>query len=347
MTGAALALAALHGSGDAHADAAAAPRGAVEVVVVGNAEDVDALRGSLGELLARLGLTMRFASADALPPAPSGDAPGVVARVQIDARGDAAKVALFDARPGRAPIRRVVTLEGSRAVLLEDVAHVVQSEIESIVATPAERPVAPPPPPLPTVRHEEDAAPVARATPWSIDLATFASGTSFARESGAVFGAGVAARGALGREALKPALWLGGQYHFPFGNFGLIELRVSAWSLRATPTLQLFATPRVLVEAGAGGGVDVLRMTPGAALRLAQKDGDRTDVSAMLTTVVAAHYRFSTGSSAFVAATLDFDLAPRDYQVSEDGVRRSLVHAYAVRPGLTLGFTFDVVGSGR
>ena len=336
---------------------------AVEVVIAGSEEDAQALERSLGELLRRLGLTLRATRVERLDPQASGPLPeaGVVVRVAIDLHSQGgALVVMSDPRTNRSSMRRVVG-QDSQAVLLEEVAHVVQAGTESLLAGESPPPethedagapvAAPPPPPRPIARiaaHDAEALPPrAEAGQWNLDGVAVASGESFASGYGIVFGVGAGARFDLGREALRPALWLVGEYHLPFGNTGLpVELHASVWSARVLPTLQLIATPRFLLEAGAGCGFDVFALSPGAVVAGTQQSASRTDVSAILSGLVVGHLSFSPSANVFLAATLDWDLTPREYLVASGPLRTALIAPLGVRPGISAGFAFDVAGVG-
>jgi hypothetical protein len=329
----------------------------VDVVIVGPPDDARALESSLRELLERLGLEMRASRADMLPADRAAIGDDVAARVWIDLReGDVAHVEIV-ARG--ASVKRDVAREGTRTVLLEDVAHVVQATTESILtniprverdagapldaAPPPDAPVeavAPPPP----RSHEDAGAPSMPPSGPTVGVATFASVAPFASSS-VVFGAGAGARVGF-RETWHPALWITGAYHAPFGHDGEpLDLHVSVWSARALGTAGLVDAGRFSMEAGAGGGVDVFVLSPGAASAGATVDASRTDVSPILTGILTARYAMSTTASAFLALTVDFDLRPRKYVVTDGDSRSALVSPFVMRPGLALGLSFDVVGA--
>jgi hypothetical protein len=339
-----------------HADAAEAR--VVEVAIAGSPDDAAALSASLKELLGRLGLETRIVDASA--PASPASSSSAVARVGIDLRSSTgAYVVLTDTRAARpAALRSIArTNGGSQTVLLEEVAHVVQAAVESMLAAaPPAASAAPPapsssPPPeaiSPPGASEapRDAAPASHVT-WSLDLATFASGMSMARDADVVFGAGGGARADLGRGAWRPALWLLGAYHVPFGANGTrVDLRASVWSVRLLPAVTLFESKRFLLELAGGPGLDIFALSssnrPPPNTRV---DANRTDVSLVASSMLAAHVGMGRGSELLVAGVLDWDLSPREYVMVGES-HDTLLRLLRFRAGVSVGFTFDVAGSG-
>jgi hypothetical protein len=347
----------------AHADPPAAPeataRHVVDVLIAGDPEEAHAAEASLRELLRRVGLDLRVTIVDRLPADRTPSAPDVAARAWVDLRVDnGALVEVADSSAERTYERRIVAQEGSRAVLLEDVAHVIQAAAESI-ASGAPPPSAPPPPvhqtappvvvvappPAPAIVVAPDTTPVgATPAPWSLALVGFFNATPYAHDTAAAFGGGGGVRFATGRFGL----WGFGAYHAPFGNDSPpVPLHASVWSARVVPTLELYDTSAFLLEAGAGGGLDVVSLSPGTtSSNVMTLDAKRTEVSPILTALVAAHARLGSGARLFVAGTLDWDLDPRRYVASSSGISSSLLAPLTVRPGISIGLSFDVVQAG-
>jgi hypothetical protein len=101
-----------------------------------------------------------------------------------------------------------------------------------------------------------------------------------------------------------------------------------------------------LLEVGAGGGIDVFSLTHGQAPPEARLATDRTETSFVLASLVAMHFAPSSSFRLFVAAGVDWDLAPRRYVLERDGARTTVLAPLAVRPGVTFGFAFDVASAG-
>jgi hypothetical protein len=351
-----------------------------EIVIAGSADDTQTLRGSLQELVRRLGLQMRVTTIDRLDPAASPRFSAdrdVVLRAWIDLRAaDSAVVMLSDPRSNR-PVRpRQVTRQGSRGLFLEEVAYVTHVGAESLLAgeppddgaktaaePPAEVKKAPPEvAPLASVASsgaERDEASVSTpSTPkeLQINLAAFGTGEPFVKQTGLVLGAGVGAQLILSKNASVPTFWVLGEYHLPFGSgsgsppLPPFELSAYVWSLRIVPTWQLVKGRRVLVESGIGGGADVFVVyaAPGASVApgVISVNGDRTDVSPILTASISAHVIIGPRLTVFASGLVDWDLTPRLYVSEQGGTHNSILQTRVPRPGFALGCSFNLFDGG-
>jgi hypothetical protein len=124
-------------------------QGFVDVAVAASPEEAAALLDTLRELVARLGLGIRVTTGDGPPwtrlDSPP-DTPGERARVWIDAR-DAGEVsvdvcALGEGGPSPV-LHRSVPREGSRAIVVDAVGHVVEATLESALLQPSQRHLQP------------------------------------------------------------------------------------------------------------------------------------------------------------------------------------------------------------
>jgi len=346
----------LGASSFARADPPAAPdtasRHVVDVVIAGDPDEARAAEGSLRELLRRVGLDLRVTTVDRLPAERGASSADVAARAWIDLRADnGALVEVADAQAERTFERRIVAQEGSRAVLIEDVAHVVQAAAESIASG------APPPPPLhetpppivavvpPPIQARvvapDTTPPRVESSSWSLALAGFFTAAPYEHDARAVVGAG----GGVRFDAGRFATWAFGAYHVPFGDDSPpVPLHARVWSMRLVPTFELVDTSAFLFEAGAGAGVDVFSISPGVTSSdVMALDANRTEASPILTALLAAHVRLGASARAFVAATIDWDLDPRRYVLAPAGASSPLIAPLVVRPGVSIGFSFDVL----
>jgi hypothetical protein len=340
-----------------------------EVVIAGSAEDTQVLRGSLQELVKRLGLQMRVTTIDRLDPRASprySSDRDVVVRAWIDLRSpDTAVVMLSDPKSNR-PIRpRQVARQGSRGLFLEEVAYVTHVGAESVLAgeppdddvakfPTVDRPATPQPPATeaPSPREGVDRPEQPPVTPrapkdMQINLATFATAEPFVKETGLVFGGGVGAQLVVGKGPSIPTFWLLGEYHLPFGNGQLpVELNAHVWSLRLIPTWQLVKSRRFLVESGVGGGADIFVVSPGATQGVITLDANRTDASPILTATLGVHVLIGPSLTAFAAGLVDWDLTPRVYVAAQGPSHMTLLQTRVPRPGFAIGFSFNLLGGG-
>jgi hypothetical protein len=343
-------------------------RRTVRLEVLGSADEAEQLRVSLGELFGRMAVT--------LEPSPAGGEPG-----GATASDGAAIVAQVDLRdPGVALVRlawastpfgesRTVPQRGSRTVLLEETALVVYAGSESLfnegfastpppapppLVEPAPSAEPPPPPPVPQereTRRSPERSQSRRAapslTPWLLEGAMLVGSRAFASNASMVTGFGLGARWHVGASPWIPGGWLLGEFHFPFsGRQQGVELSTSVWSLRLEPSLELLRQGGFRLELGVGGGADVFVLAPTSSPTGATSTGHRRDVSPIVAGLVAGSLATSSASRVVLAATFDYDLAPRRYLVAQGAQSWVLLEPWRFRPALSLGFLFEVASGG-
>ena len=359
-------------------DAVAPTQRTFEIVIAGSAEDTQVLRGSLQELVKRLGLQMRMTTIDNLDPGASprySSDRDVVVRAWIDLRSpDTAVVMLSDPKSNRPTQPRNVTRQGSHRLFLEEVAYVTHVGAESVLAgdpphdDPPKPPAVDPPvahasPPhvAPSTSDAVDQAEPLPSTPRKprdvqINLATFATAEPFVKGTGLVFGGGLGAQLVIGNGSSVPTFWLLGEYHVPFGNgelpddFRAVELSAYVWSTRLIATWQLVKSRRLLMEGGVGGGADIFVVSPkspGAAPGVLSPPADRTDASPILTATLGVHVLIGPSLKAFALGLIDWDLTPRIYEVAQGSSRPPILQTRVPRPGFALGFSFNLSGGGE
>ncbi len=255
--------------------------------------DDPALRDSIRELLARLHLLVASQAPDV-----DGGPSAAVARVEIDlsSRTDALLLVTDDA--GEVRFRRAVPRDATPAIIREEIAHAVQSAVESALLAARERaarPASPPPPAAPSAVPPPAAssAPAGRPAPAGraldgppLDALAFGKGAARRRRSPV----GVRARNhdprrrepdrerrrprpriglgiaAISSAPLHPSLGLSLLYAVPFdtGAVGTVDLstHVNIASVRLLPALSLIHGKWLAVDLGAGGGIDVTTVAP-------------------------------------------------------------------------------------
>jgi hypothetical protein len=340
-----------------------APRRAVRLEVLGPADEAAQLRSALDELFGRIAIELEPSTGDdASHPASTAGA-GVVARVDLREPG----VALVSL--GRASDAlgepRTVSQRGSRAVLLEETALVVYAGSESLLSEPLGPPPAPPPiapetpippparplpaPRSPHIDRGSRSAPASNAsTPWLLEGAMLVGARAYAGNASTVSGFGLGAHGHVGESHWLPGAWVLGEFHFPFSETEQgVALSTSVWSLRLEPSVELVRQGGFRLEASAGGGADLFVVVPVSAPPGAQLGRHRRDVSGVVSALVAGSLATSSSSRLVLAATLDCDLAPRHYLVAQGGSRWPLFEPWRFRPGLSVGFLFQMAGEAR
>jgi hypothetical protein len=254
--------------------------------------DDPALRDAIRELLARLHLLV----ATSVPDADGGTSMQPVARVDIDlsSRTDALLVVTDDL--GEIRFRHAVPRDASAAIVREEIAHAVQSAVESAVLAERERaarpsPAGPPPPsappttaaapppsastsppitaPLPPAPSDasakEQPALRAHSPPFGLELSTLAGVGPIAN------GAGPATRIGLGIAAtshgtLRPSLGFTFLYAVPFDSNASdgvgLSMHTTIASFRLAPAIELVHGKWLAVDLSAGGGIDLTAVAP-------------------------------------------------------------------------------------
>jgi hypothetical protein len=263
-------------------------------------------------------------------------------------RSSRVRTVLVD-RTGRVVARRDIGRDRSSAIVVEEVAHIVQASVEELAVTerpreppappPAPRPEPPPTPPPTPPAHERVAL--------GIDGGAFFSGRAFGTGAETVVGGGGMVGLSLGRSGFRPAVWLLGSYHVAFDVRGdVVDIHTTSATFRLAPTVRLFGGQHWFVEAGPEVGADVFWTTPRPNTnperpRIA---ADSTDASPIVGVLTAAHLAVAQGADLFVAFALDADLTPHRYVVSGGAQPETVFEQWRVRPALLVGFTFTIAG---
>ncbi|HEY2509971.1 MAG TPA: hypothetical protein VGI39_03920 [Polyangiaceae bacterium] len=340
----------------------------VLVRVVGAAAD-PTLDDTLRELLARLDLETRDVPDDAPDGGSALVSDKTLARVEIDltARSDA-RILVVDARTGEVRLRRSVPRAPSAAIAREEIAHTVQSAVESLLVVDRERvasqtaapsPAAPaaaapaPPPqesvfvvPPPALRVREEAHPPSpHHSPFALDLTVHSGIGPIGDGSGPDFriGGGVVARW---REWISPSLAIWVNYAPPFDTGSLlISTHTSVVSLRAAPAVQIVHAKWLTVDLGAGGGLDVLNVAPHSEqLTTDQLETETARADPILCGVLTASASLASGVVVLLSAAADVDLASRRYVAFEGTRETDVLSTWRVRPMILAGFGFTALG---
>ncbi|HEY3816099.1 MAG TPA: hypothetical protein VGL81_02955 [Polyangiaceae bacterium] len=340
-------------------DDASAEHGAdfVDVAVAAQPEEAAALLDTLRELLSRLGLGVRATTGDG-PPWTRLDAPpdtaGERARVWIDARDPAAvSVDVCALREGPAPpiLHRSVPRDGSSAVVVDTVGHVVEATLESALLEPLPR--VPPPPlllPAPPDHVPAVAAPIPalRHGGLALDGAAFVDGAAVAPRSGVTLGGGGAVIVSAGPIPWRPSLWMGASFQTPFdvpGPGATLETSVS--SFRAIPSVELVRFRTLQLDFGAGGGADVFHDTPRDVRSPFQSSSrPQTHVSPLVAGQLLARLRLGPSARLLVGLDLDWDPQHRHYDVLDRfGNASAVLQPLSVRTGALVGICVPLAGA--
>ena len=344
-------------AGDAApAETREAPRRVVHVVIAGeDAEAAAALEASLRELVARIDLTVEASRAERvdLDASTLADGGSELATAWVDLRATRAATAIVEGRTGRVVARRSVERDRSMAIVVEELAHIIQASVEELAEQERHRAAPPPASPAPAPQPEppKPEPPRVAEAPGrlGVDGGAFFAGRSFGSGAEAVVGGGGMVGAALGRGPFRPALWLIGTYHVAFDVRGrAVDVHTKAATLRLAPAIRVVGGAKWLIEAGPQGGFDVMWTTPRAnssGLPTERLGAETTDASPVVGAFVMAHFSVGPSADLVVALSADVDLSPHRFVIAEGRETEALFTPWRVRPALLLGFTFNLAGS--
>jgi hypothetical protein len=335
--------------------------------------DDPALRDSIRELLARLHLALQTEGASPEADAGSSNSKSLVARVDVDLSSPGDAVLLVTNGNREIRFRRTIPREASVAIVREEIAHAVQSAVESEILAARERassapatppaPAAPPPPsppppaanspsaPLPSPTNEsakEEPASLARRLPFGLELTTLAGAGPIADGSGPVARVGLGGVVSL-RAPLHPSLGISGLYAAPFDNDSVeVTTHTSLVSGRALAGLELFRGRWLAAGFGIGGGFDTMTVNPRSPnLPYSVLNGTTMRTDPILSAMATAHVALFPGVVFLVSAGVDVDLDSRHYVFAQGSTETDVLDPWRVRPMLLAGFGFTALGDGH
>jgi hypothetical protein len=350
---------ALVASTDAHAgeapDASVQPARAryVSVRVAAQGEESLALLATLRELVSRLGLALRETSGDA-PASAFMAAPQVDgderARVSVDETATDHVVVLVEAlesgKPS-SPVERSVPRGASSAILTEQVAHVIHSTLESLLAGDA--PPAAPRPTAPAAASEKPADQPLHRESFGLVATAFAAGRGVASNTGPSLGGGASVGVTAGTSPWKPSVSLGGAYYAPFGASATdVSLQTTIASFRAVASVRIPRTKFVGVDAGLGAGADLFHTVPGnPGSSLVTLGATQDLVDPVVTARIVAGFRVLAGARVTVGVDVDFDAGGHRYGTETDATRAfsAVLQPWPVRPSAMVGLCLPLIGS--
>jgi hypothetical protein len=302
--------------------------------------------------------------------------------VQVDLRSADEAILVTEGRR-QARRQRVIHRDPAPVLAREELAQAIQSAVESQlfgdpdlpgappsepvpapaapaspVATP---PVAPPPAPVPVtaappanpVQPSAEVGPVLPAeapvaghsVPLGIDISTLAGGGGFASSVGPV----TSLEGDVAvtyRSGWRPFVSLSGRAVLPFDSAAeAVSCRASLLAARVLAGIEPVHTSWFALDAGGGGGADVLWTQPSSAVLAASVLGpDATRGDPVVTAFVSAHVRLVPGVALTLLALGDVDLSPSRYVVAQGTSVDPALSPWRVRPTLLAGFTFTALG---
>lgn len=363
-------LSVLFAVADARADEPAPP-GLVRPVTVTIAGDSDprATEATLRDLFAHLPIagasstpevtldvtvSPEIASGSITDP-PASPTPAF-ARVWIDMRSDTCLVSIADASWERIYQRRMARPPGSDDVTREQVAQVVVSAVEAMlaggtigVARAELAPAVKPPPRASRPVRERPPSPAPRPPGPSANLGLGYEALAYA-SSTLAHGPSASLRGALPFGGWRLGVELAGQWRAPLVvDRAPIGVRLDMKAVRLLGYAERELSPQLAVRAGLGPGVDVIEIEPRALGEGAPSgqtitvEGKRSRVTPVLRGSLALDARVARSVHVVVAGVLDHALQNRAFVVRRQGSDEPVLAPFALRPGLTLSLVGDLV----
>lgn len=331
----------------------------VALSITGSERETAAIAGAVREPLEQLGLRVSTA------------APAARAHVRIDAKSSSAIEIEVSVSSRKLPaMRRIVARNEPEPVVVEQVAYVVRTTLESMLGlgddhagSADEAPnLAPEPgaspdvsiaPDAPDIERRHPRAPgTPRVTGWRFSVAPFATERAMSSAI-TVPGLGLALGATLSSLPFRPGLWISGSLHSDFdASAGDATVAgVHTHSVRFVPTLGLLQAGPFWLDAGIGLGVDFFDA------ELAMLSENRTDGTFAIRLthpgpfadpVLTAQLLFGIHASPNVSVTLgaiaDYDVAPHRYAMpTGPGQERIVFEPWHLRPAFLAGIrmTFD------
>lgn len=291
---------------------------------------------------------------------PPASPPPAFARVWIDMRADTCLVSIADTSWERIYQRRMARPSGSDDVTREQVAQVVVSAVEAMLAggtigvaradlAPVAEPPPAPPPPSPRERRPP---PRERPSPPpgpSVNLGVGYEAIAYA-SSTLAHGPSASLRGALPAGRWSFGLELAGQWRAPtVVERTPIGVRLDTKAARLLAYAERDLAPRLAVRAGVGPGVDLTEIEPravgegAAGEQTITVEAKRSRVTPVLRWSLGLDARLAPSVHLVVAGVLDHALQNRAYVVRRQGVEEPVLAPFALRPGLTLSLVGDLV----
>lgn len=316
----------------------------VEVSLLGDPAETAALRDAIELGATRRGLSVSTSAAGS----------AALARVTIDLRAAVPTVTVTDARDGTVLARREVPRTGSPEVLREELAAVVESALDAARSRAPAIAAPPPVPPPETSAASSASAPPSTSAPTPnadvpspgvrVDLGVL--GETRVGSGPAAFGVG--ALGAVtGRGPLRPSATLLATFTLPHDtSTAPVELHLGGFDLRALFGLRLAGSGAFALEAHAGPGLDLARVSPEtreAARATIEQRGTSTRATPLVTALLAGRARVGP-LAVFAGAGVDTALVTRSYVVTGPAGRDALHTTSRVTPLFVLGASVPLNG---
>ncbi len=261
---------------------------------------------------------------------------------------DPGKVTLYltGDRADRLLVRHVPLVTRIDEVAREEIAHIVEATVDALlvggrigVVTDEVRPIA--------AKAESPPPPRERPAGIGLDLGV-AYEAQIWRASGTQLHSAAVTVGIEGRSGtLRPGVWLSGEYRFPTTvDNSIVSARLEQGAFRLVPSLTWATSRKWSIGAGAGGGFDLVRITPdvNAGSTVAPAEARFTAVP-MLRALLMVRFAFSSRSELFAGVAADYDLLGTRYTLRDPSASADVAvfEPWRLRPTAMLGVASDVL----
>lgn len=315
--------------------AAETPVRRVELIATGADSDVEALRVSLQDWLHPLQLELRRVE--------RWESEEAFARVRVVWSDETCVVEVFTLS-GTLARRKSLPRGGPPLLVSESAALVAHAGVQELFLEAKKRE------PLPTLSAPTMVtAPATETEPkglgWS--LGAFLLGRSYDQQAPFVFGGGAMLSTVWNSEsAFRPMASLSISYQGPVTRSSeLANLQLQTIGVRLLPGVK-WKHDAWSLEAGAGGGIDVLLAAATSGVVPPQLVHGGVFAAPFFSLALGASLQVSTSSSIFLRAGVDFDPARVRFRTAVAGEATTLLEPWGVRPNVQLGFAFDLVSGG-
>jgi hypothetical protein len=335
----------------------------VAFVVVGPEEEAVATEQVMRELLGRLAVEAHVERSDGFdlrvvvtPRDEPDDA--LVARVWIDLRsGERAVMYLVDRSWREVLVREVPLREASDEVAREQLGHIVQAAIETLLAggsvgRPREEVSAslgiavpapvPPPPPAPPRPPPPAPPPEPEPTAWIGGIAAHWELQGYSDVVPVAHGPGLRGELSIASGAWRPGVSLGMQYRLPIVTSDRpIDARLDTLALRLRGHVGYVLAPSVLLVPALGAGVDLVHLEPVARNPSAALEETRWTGVVFLCAGLGARWYVLEPLALEIGAGLDVSVVDSLYSIERSSGREVVLDPWTVRPTGWLGVQWE------
>jgi hypothetical protein len=319
-----------------------------EVTFVAPSEDVQGLEIVLGELLARLEVSVRFMRVSTIDTRQilvehPGDAPAV-ARAWIDLR-DTSRVTLFlsGQHQDRLLIRQVPIPGKVDHVAREEIAHIVEATVDALLVGGR----------IGVVTEEGTGAKTAPTATFTrprasrFDLAVGYEAQIWSTSDSPFHGPEMLVDFTMGTGVVKGGVLASAQFRLSQtvdkqpANLGPISTRLDQASFRALAVADASINRRWTVRGGFGGGIEWVRFSLQNPPTNVSTAGEQSAIVPMLRGLLAFRFAITPRSDVFFGLGADFDLFDTSFVVS--GIPQPVFQPWRLRPIGLVGVGSDIL----